>query len=52
MGRDERSDLTPPAASQRKTWETPTFDRHDVRSETKSKYATTTEYTSTTGPTS
>lgn len=36
----------------RKAWETPDFERYDVRRETQSKYATTTEYTSTTGPAS
>lgn len=35
-----------------KAWETPTFERYDARRETQSKYATVTEYTSTTGPAS
>ncbi|MES1971856.1 MAG: hypothetical protein V4472_05300 [Pseudomonadota bacterium] len=34
----------------RKSWETPTFERYDARRETKGKYATVTEFTTTTGP--
>ena len=33
-----------------KLWETPTFERYDVRRETRAKFATVTEFTSTTGP--
>lgn len=45
----ETSDMSDCA---RKAWETPDFERYDVRRETQSKYATTIEFTTTTGPAS
>ncbi|WP_162248241.1 MULTISPECIES: hypothetical protein [unclassified Sphingomonas] len=50
---DRKSDIaTHDASGSRKTWETPDFERYDARRETQSKYATVTEFSSTTGPTS
>ena len=39
-------------SGQLKSWETPTFERYDLNRETQGKYATVTEFTSTTGPAS
>lgn len=39
-------------SSDRKSWETPTFERYDLNRETQGKYRTVTEFTSTTGPAS
>jgi len=36
----------------RKAWETPSFERYDINRETEGKFATTTEYSPTTGPAS
>lgn len=37
---------------ERKKWEAPSFEQYDVSRETKGKFATTTEYSPTTGPAS
>jgi len=49
---ENRSAERNPALGQRKAWETPTFERYDVNRETQGKFATVTEFTTTTGPAS